>query len=111
MVKGSEAKAEVISKILEYFSDNAFAYNGGKEIRINMTENGEPVQIKLAVTCAKAAVEPGDEDAVPGTKPKVANAFDIPVGSAPSFGADKEPIEATEEERAAIADLMASLNL
>ena len=110
MAKGSEAKAEVISKILEYFSDNAFAYNGGKEVRINMTENGEPVQIKLAVTCAKAAVEPGDEDVVPGTKPKVANAFDIPVGDAPSFE-EKKPIEATEEERAAIADLMASLNL
>lgn len=110
MAKGSEAKAEVISKILEYFSDNAFAYNGGKEVRINMIENGEPVQIKLAVTCAKAAVEPGDEDAIPGTKPKVANAFDIPVGGAP-FGADEGPIEATEEERAAIADLMASLNL
>lgn len=110
MARGAIAKEQVIEKILEAFGENAFVYNNGKEVRINLNESGEPVQIKVALTAAKVAVEKGDGDAVPGVRPKVANAFDIPVGDAPSFE-EKKPIEATEEERAAIADLMASLNL
>ena len=66
MAKGSIAKVEIGEKILSLFGDNAFWNGEGKEIRINTTENGETLQVKLAFTVAKVAVEPGDADAVPG---------------------------------------------
>lgn len=53
--KGSQAKAEITNKILEVFS-GAFVVDG-KEIRIPYVENGETVQIKVALTCAKANIE------------------------------------------------------
>ena len=65
-VKGAAAKQEVMAVILEAFGDKAFLYNSGKEIRVNCVENGEPVQIKLALTAAKVAVEPGEDNAIPG---------------------------------------------
>ena len=56
MAKGSAAKQEVMAVILEAFGDKAFLYNDGKEVRVNCVENGEPVQIILALTAAKVAV-------------------------------------------------------
>lgn len=53
MARGAESKANVIQKILEVF-DGAFEY--GKELRIPMIENGERVEIKVALTCAKTNV-------------------------------------------------------
>ena len=104
--KGSIAKVEIGEKILSLFGDNAFWNGEGKEIRINTTENGETLQVKLAFTVAKVAVEPGDADAVPGVvKPPVAVA-----GDAPDF---PEPvkIEASDSEKEAVFNLMASLGL
>ena len=40
--KGTEAKKIIMNKILESFP-NSFLYNDGKEIRINIQENGEVV--------------------------------------------------------------------
>ena len=54
--KGSILKQEIASKILAAFP-GSFLYNDGKEIRINGTENGESLQIKLTLTAAKVAVE------------------------------------------------------
>lgn len=65
MAKGAKSKQEVAEAILKCFGDKAFLYNAGKEIRINTTEDGELVQIKIALTAAKTPVTPGDEDAVP----------------------------------------------
>lgn len=53
--KGSQAKAEITNKILEVFS-GAFVVDG-KEIRIPCVENGETVQIKIALTAAKVNVD------------------------------------------------------
>ena len=55
MAKGQAAKQEVMATILSTFTDS-FMYNGGKEIRINTSENGEPVQIKVTLTAAKTSV-------------------------------------------------------
>lgn len=56
MARGSIAKAEITQKILNSF-ENSFVYD--KEIRIPFEENGEIVQIKCVLTCAKVNVENG----------------------------------------------------
>ena len=105
--KGSIAKIEVGNSIIGLFED-AFWNGEGKEIRINTVENGEPMQVKIALTVAKVALSQDEVDAVPGiVKTPVAK-----VGAAPGFPEPKkETINATDEERAAVADLMASLGL
>ena len=55
MAKGQVAKQEIIKKLLSTF-EGSFLYNGNKEIRIPMIENGETVEIKVALTCAKENV-------------------------------------------------------
>lgn len=65
MARGQVSKQTVAKKILEVF-EGSFSYNDGKEIRIPLTEDGELIQIKVALTAAKDNVEPGDENALPG---------------------------------------------
>ena len=48
--KGSQLKIEVGNKIIELFGDSAFWNGEGKELRINGKENGEELQIKVALT-------------------------------------------------------------
>ena len=59
--KGSIAKQRIIEKILQAFPEG-FLYNDGKEIRINESEDGNPVQIKITLTAAKVAVESEKQD-------------------------------------------------
>lgn len=59
MAKGSVAKADITKKILGTF-EGSFLYNGDKEIRIPFEENGEYIEIKVALTCAKEAVGCGN---------------------------------------------------
>ena len=107
-VKGAAAKQEVMATILEAFGDNAFLYNDGKEVRVNCTENGEPVQIKIALTAAKVAVEPGADNAMPGTGLVKNDASPFP---APVEKVEAVKIEASDDEKANVAALMASLGL
>ena len=90
MARGSLAKSEITQKILETF-ENSFVYD--KEVRIPVMENGELVQIKCVLTCAKVNVEHGGDVAVP-------------MNSGPAPAA-----ELTEQEKKETADLLASLNL
>ena len=53
-VKGAVAKEKITEKILETFPDS-FKYD--KEIRIPFEEDGNKVQIKVVLTCAKVNVE------------------------------------------------------
>ena len=66
MARGQISKQIVTEKILKSF-DGAFTYNDGKEIRIPLQEDGELIQIKVALTAAKENVNPGDDNAIPGT--------------------------------------------
>ena len=112
MAKGTQLKIEVGNKIIELFGTDAFWNGEGKELRINGKENGEELQIKVALTVSKTAVEPGAADAIPGVKPLITPA--IPTGNAPAFpepAATGEKVEVSEAEKAAVADLMASLGL
>lgn len=108
MAKGAIAKVDIGNQIIGLFGEDAFWNGEGKEIRINTKENGEPVQVKIAFTVAKVAVEPGDAEAVPGVVKSPASA--VIVGDGPSFPEPKE-VKVTEDEQAAVANLMASLGL
>lgn len=66
MAKGALFKKEVTDIILKTFP-NSFLYNDGKEIRICGNEEGEQIQLKVALTCAKVNVNVGDDVVVPGS--------------------------------------------
>ena len=102
--KGSILKQEVAEKILAAFP-GSFLYNDGKEIRINGTENGESLQIKVALTCAKVAVEGGDDTILPGEK-AAATADVKPAGMN-----EKIPQEPTVEEKERLTTLLNKLGL
>ena len=106
MARGQAAKQEIMATILETFGGNSFLYNNGKEIRVNTQEDGEPVQIKITFTAAKTAVEPEDENAIPGASNVVDQANEVKEEETP-----KVVVEATVDEKEAIADLMASLGI
>lgn len=106
MARGQAAKQEIMATILETFGSNSFLYNNGKEIRVNTKEDGEPVQIKITFTAAKTAVEPEDENAIPGALNAADQVSEVKEEETP-----KVVVEATADEKEAIADLMASLGI
>lgn len=101
MAKGAIAKAEIQKRILATF-EGAFLYNDGKEIRVPMMENGEQVQIKVALTCAKENVVMGADVALPGDFPTPKNE---PVTEEP------KTIAPSADEKKAVADLFKKLGL
>ena len=105
MARGQAAKQEIMATILETFGGNSFLYNNGKEIRVNTQEDGEPVQIKITFTAAKTAVEPEDENAIPGASNVVDKVSEVKEEET------QKVVEATVDEKEAIADLMASLGI
>ena len=103
MAKGALAKEQIFNKLLEVF-DGSFMYNGGKELRIPWEEEGNPVQIKVALTAAKDNVSPeGDiEKAAAVVKEE---------GPINSFPAPHKPAEPSDEEKKNVEDLLKSLGL
>lgn len=99
--KGAILKGEVAEKIIAAFP-GSFLYNDGKEIRINGTENGEPLQIKVTLTCAKVAVE---SDRLEFN--------DSPVSTPTSNVTTTEniPQEPSQEEKERLATLLQNLGL
>lgn len=95
MARGSESKQKVINKILETF-EGSFLY-GSKELRIPMEEDGQRVEIKVALTCAKTNV--GGDGASVESQVESNVAVNVPA-AAPS-----------EEEKQNISDLMSRLGL
>lgn len=99
--RGAASKEIITNKILETFK-GAFQYD--KEIRIPMVENGENLQIKLSLTCAKTNVEAeGDKPPFEGGEV----AYDVD----PSTPAKDFMNEPTEEEKTAVEDLLKKLGL
>lgn len=95
MARGAEAKQIITDKILQIF-EGAFIY--GKEIRVPLQENGERVEIKVTLTCAKENVGGNSAFAEPQSETSQPAQASIP--AAP-----------TEDEKANIADLMSRLGL
>ena len=99
-VKGTILKKEITDKILEVFP-GSFLYNDGKEIRIPGMEDGQLIQVKVALTCAKTNVEQNGENALPGEV-------------MPTSAIDSTPqttVEISQEEKDNVKKLMASLGL
>ena len=97
MAKGAIAKKEVISKLKEVFP-NMFEY-GNKELRIPMMEDGQRVEIKVALTCAKTNV--GGDDA----------SMESGVQTLDFSNETPANIEPSAEEKQNIAELMSRLGL
>lgn len=95
MARGAEAKQIITNKILEVF-EGSFVY--GKEIRVPLQENGERVEIKVTLTCAKENV--GGNSAFAEPQSETSQPAQASVPAAP-----------TEQEKANIADLMSRLGL
>ena len=109
MARGTESKSYITKKILETF-EGSFLYNDGKEIRIPLKEDGEIVQIKVTLTCAKTNVS--TEDSTPAefkTIPaaNASNELNFEDTPAPS----PAEINATPEEKANIARLVEKFNI
>lgn len=96
-MKGSQAKAEITEKILSTF-EGSFLYNNGKELRIPIVEDGQIVQIKIAMTCAKVNVESGSDIALPTA------------GATQPASVDADP-HLSETEKKEVNDLLDSLGL
>lgn len=97
MAKGSIAKEAITQKILDTF-EGAFNY-GSKEIRIPYDEDGNRVEIKVTLTCAKENVGGNDND------------FTIKQEDAENMVAKAVSAIPTAEEKANIATLMERLGL
>ena len=97
-MKGSESKKIVTEKILETFQ-GSFLYNGSKELRIPMVEDGEQVEIKVTLACAKTNVGDG------------AVAGDFESGNAVQTSIAEAPAKPTQAEIDNISKLMDRLGL
>ena len=105
MARGSVSKETITNQILAAFP-GAFKYD--KEIRIPIMEDGEMLQVKVALTCAKTNVEVGGDTAVPGYQPVTSSN----TGTVSNVvAASKEPIQPTAEEKQNVANLMSLLGL
>ena len=104
MAKGSLAKEQIFTKMLEVF-DGSFMYNGGKELRIPWDEGNGEIQIKVALTCAKENVNPNG-DVVPKGAAVVKEE-----GPTIGFPEPKKIVEPTAEEKQNVEDLLKALGL
>lgn len=112
MAKGQAAKQEAFAKMLEMFPDS-FLYNDNKELRINTTEDGNDIQLKVVITCAKTPVSAGEENAIPGAsfpEPKATTKTKV-VGLSADEAVTEQVVEATEDEKQKISNLMAELGI
>ena len=96
MAKGSSSKEILIAKLKEVYPDS-FIYE--KNLIIPFIEDGQKIQLKVALTCCKTNIEQGGDVAIPGAQ--------TPTVSAPTN--EKTPIEPTNEEKKNISDFLSSM--
>ena len=101
--RGAFAKESITNQILAAFP-GSFKYD--KEIRIPVEENGETIQIKVALTAAKVNVEVGEDIALPGTKPMVKSDL-----SATPIATERKFVEPTAEEKHNVSELLSMLGM
>ena len=106
MARGTESKNIITAKLLETFA-GSFIYD--KNIIIPMVENGESLQIKIALTCIKTNVS--TEDSTPAEF-KAAPAADNELNFEDSqISLTPATVNTTPEERANIARLVEKFNI
>lgn len=98
MARGAEAKNSIWDKMLEVYPD-AFWEDTGKILRIPMIENGERIEVKVTLTAAKNNL--GEAE--------LKSAFDAAVST--STVTENSILEPTEEEKANVNKLLASLGM
>ena len=103
MARGSQFKKEILNKMLEVFP-NSFLYNDEKELRICGQEDGDEIQLKCGLTCAKVNVEPNGDVAIPGEVPADINFED-------SKPIEQKIVEPTQEEKDNVKKLMETFGL
>lgn len=98
-MKGADSKEIIFKKLTQVFPGS---FMDDKVLRIPMTENGEPLEIKVALTCAKDILGDG----------VAASAFpDNRAAAAPSLAISEADIEPSEDEKNNVAKMLESLNL
>lgn len=100
--RGSESKNIITAKLLETFA-GSFIYD--KNIIVPMVENGESLQIKIAVTCAKTNIERGGEVVSAPAAAKVSTGAVIPSNPATNLTGP------TEEEKQMISNLLEKMGI
>lgn len=111
MAKGAKSKDLVYQKVVSMFGD-AFLYNDDKEVRINVNEDGEIVQLKMTLTVTKSPVESPN---AAGAEDKSTSIELKEVAEKPFE--EKEPstsqpaLELSQEEKDDLAMLLQSLNM
>lgn len=106
MARGSLAKEDVVRKIAAAFGAD-YIGEADKKYYVYGEENGEKIQIAIALTCPKVAIE---TIAVSAPKPTALN-FEEDDGPKAKVVVPAAPIEITAEERSNIAAMMARLGL
>ena len=101
MAKGAFAKEAITKTILETFP-GSFVID--KVIRIPMTEDGAPIQIKVALTAAKDIV---DADGSVPNEPS--GDYDFTSPASPIV--EERSFEPTPDEKANVANLLNALGL
>lgn len=101
MARGAVSKTKATEMILKAFP-GSFTYD--KEIRIPFQEDGEEIQLKCVLTCAKVNVEPNGDVAIPGEVSADINFED-------SKPIEQKAIEATQEEKDTVKRLMQTFGL
>ena len=107
MARGAEAKQAVFAKIKEIFPE---AFMDDKVMRIPMAENGEVVEIKVALTAAKDVIGGGIGAAIAQADPgRIDFTDNMPaVGNTVKIST---PTEITAEEKANVEKLVKALGL
>lgn len=96
MAKGSSSKEILIAKLKEVYPDS-FMYE--KNLIIPFIEDGQKIQLKVALTCCKINIEQSGDVAIPGAQ--------APTVSASTN--EKTPMEPTAEEKKNISDFLSSM--
>lgn len=99
-MKGADSKNIIFNKLIEVFPGS---FMDDKVLRIPLSENGEPLEIKVALTCAKDLLGDGvAASAFPGGTATPA---------APQLEISEADIQPTEDEKANVAKMLESLKL
>ena len=101
MARGAVSKTKATEMILKTFP-GSFVYD--KEIRLPFNEDGEEIQLKCVLTCAKVNVEPNGDVAIPGEVSADINFED-------SKPIEQKMVEPTQEEKDNVRKLMETFGL
>lgn len=101
MARGAVSKTKATEMILKAFP-GSFTYD--KEIRIPFQEDGEEIQLKCVLTCAKVNVEPNGDIAIPGE-------VSADINFENNKPIEQKTIEPTQEEKDNVKKLMETFGL